>query len=168
MADTNSAALPFAALSQMSIEELMNVQVNVGTLGGSQFRKVPAAVTTISSEDIRDSGARNLDELLEIYVPDLLYLRHNWEEDHIGFRGIVGDEDNKFLLLVNGMVMNNFVHAGAISERDLGMLGDIQEVQVVRGPGSAVYGAGALIGVIDIKTFDGTTFHGTEATVRAG
>ena len=56
---------------------------------------------------------------------------------------------------VNGKVMNNFVHAGSIRERDLAMLGDIREIQVVRGPGSAVYGAGALPGVIDIRTFDG-------------
>lgn len=163
-ADTNS----IEALSTMSIEELMNVKVSAATLGGSDLRRAPAAITTITSADIRDSGARNLDELLEIYVPNSLYLRHSWEEDHFGIRGIIGDEDNKFLLLVNGRVMNNFVHAGAISERDLGLLGDIQEIRVVRGPGSAVYGAGALIGVIDIKTFDGTTFHGTEATVRAG
>lgn len=167
-AGTNSTMIPLETLSQMSIEELMTVHVDVGTLGGAEFRKVPAAVTTINSDDIRDSGARNLDELLEIYVPDLLYLRHSWEENHLGFRGVIGDEDNKFLLLVNGKVMNNFVHAGAISERDLDMLGDIQEIQVVRGPGSAVYGAGALLGVIDIKTFDGTTFHGTEITARAG
>jgi outer membrane receptor for ferrienterochelin and colicins len=156
------------AVSEMSLDELVKVQVAVGTLGGSELREVPATVTTITSRDIKQSGARNLDELLEIYVPNMLYLRHNWGSDHIGFRGIIGDQDNKFLILVNGRVMNNFVHDGAVSERDLAMLGDIKEIQVIRGPGSAVYGAGALIGVIDIKTFDGTTFNGTEVTVRAG
>ena len=155
-------------VSQMSLEELVNVQVGIGTLTGSELREVPATVTTITSQDIKESGARNLNELLEIYVPNMLYLRHNWESDHIGIRGIIGDEDNKLLILVNGKVMNNFAHAGAISERDLVMLGDIKEIQVIRGPGSAVYGAGALIGVIDIRTFDGTTFNGTEVTARAG
>jgi iron complex outermembrane receptor protein len=155
-------------VSQMSLEELVNVQVGIGTLTGSEMRQVPATVTTITSQDIKESGARNLNELLEIYVPNMLYLRHNWESDHIGIRGIIGDEDNKFLILVNGKVMNNFVHAGAISERDLAMLGDIKEIQVIRGPGSAVYGAGALIGVIDIRTFDGNTFNGTEVSARAG
>jgi outer membrane receptor protein involved in Fe transport len=169
LAQTNSAPISEARrLSEMSLEDLVNMQVGVGSLTGSELREVPATVTTITSEDIKESGARNLNELLEIYVPNMLYLRHNWEASHIGFRGIIGDEDNKFLLLVNGKVMNNFVHAGAISERDLPMLGDIQEIRVVRGPGSAVYGAGALIGVIDIKTYDGATFNGTEATARAG
>jgi outer membrane receptor protein involved in Fe transport len=155
-------------VSQMSLEELVNVQVGIGTLAGTDLREVPATVTTITREDIKESGARNLDELLEIYVPNMLYLRHNWESDHIGIRGIIGDVDNKFLILVNGRVMNNFVQAGAISERDLSMLGDIKEIQVIRGPGSAVYGAGALIGVIDIRTFDGTTFNGTEVSARVG
>jgi outer membrane receptor protein involved in Fe transport len=155
-------------VSEMSLEQLINVQVEIGTLGGSELRAVPASVTTITAQDIKDSGARNLNELLEIYVPNMLYLRHNWEADHIGIRGIIGDVDNKFLILVNGKVMNNFVHAGALSERDLSTLGDIREIQVIRGPGSAVYGAGALIGVIDIRTFDGNTFNGTEISARAG
>ncbi|HWD93659.1 MAG TPA: TonB-dependent receptor [Verrucomicrobiae bacterium] len=155
-------------VSEMSLEDLVKVQVAVGTLAGSEIREVPATITTITSQDIKESGARSLDELLEIYVPNMLYLRHNWGSDHIGFRGIIGDQDNKFLILVNGKVMNNFSQEGAITERDLSLLGDIKEIQVIRGPGSSVYGAGALIGVIDIRTFDGTTFNGTEATVRAG
>lgn len=166
-ADTHETAEE-QTVAEMSLEDLVKVQVGAGTLSGSGLREVPATLTTITSQDIKDSGARNLDELLEIYVPNMLYLRHSWGSDHIGFRGIVGDEDNKFLILVNGRVMNNFVQAGALSERFLPMLGDIKEIQVIRGPGSAVYGAGALIGVIDIRTFDGTTFNGTEATVRAG
>jgi len=168
LADTNTVAQPAKSLYDMSIEELVNVEVHVRKLcdGGYELRKVPASVTTITSEDIRDSGARNLNELLEIYVPNLLYLRQSWEASQIGMRGVV--EGDNYLLLVNGKVMNNFVHAGSLSERDLTMLGDIEEIQVVRGPGSAVYGAGALSGVIDIKTFDGTTFHGTQVTTQAG
>jgi len=155
-------------LLDLSILELQQVRVSAGTLEGAERREVPASITIISSEEIRESGARNLNELLEIYVPNELYLRHNWEASHIGIRGVIGDVDNKYLILVNGRVMNNFAHAGALSERDLNLLGDIKEVQVIRGPGSAVYGAGALIGVIDIKTFDGTSFTDTEITVKAG
>jgi iron complex outermembrane receptor protein len=171
-ADTNqsmkSADASLDKAIEMSLSELQQVQVTAGSLDGSELRKAPATITTITSQEIRDSGARNLNELLEIYVPNLLYLRHNWEASHIGIRGAIGDVDNGFLILVNGRVMNNYVHAGALSERDLNLLGDIKEIQVVRGPGSAVYGAGALIGVIDIRTFNGESFQGTEATVTAG
>ncbi len=163
---TNSS--PSGQLSDLSLEQLVNVQVDIGTLGTAELRKVPASVTTITAQDIKESGARNLNELLEIYVPDLLYLRHNWEADHVGIRGVISDTENQYLLLVNGKVMNNLVHAGSLSEHDLVMLGDIKEVRVISGPGAAVYGAGALAGVIDIETFDGNTFKGTEATARVG
>jgi iron complex outermembrane receptor protein len=155
-------------LQDMSLDELLQVKVSTGTLGGSERRKVPATVTTITQGDIDNSGARDLFELLEIHVPNLLYLRHSWEGSHIGLRGIISDRENKYLLIVNGKVMNELTHAGAVTERDLMTLGDIEEVRVVRGPGAAVYGAGAISGVIEIKTFDGKSFRGTEATIRAG
>jgi outer membrane receptor protein involved in Fe transport len=157
-----------SSLIDLSLADLQQVRVTAGTLDETERRTSPVTITTITSQDIRDSGARNLNELLEIYVPNMLYLRHNWEASHIGIRGVIGDVDNSYLLLVNGKVMNHVAHAGALSERDLDLLGDIKEIQVVRGPGSAVYGAGALIGVIDIRTFNGTTFNGTEVTARAG
>lgn len=157
-----------ATLADLSFEQLLETRVTSATLTGSDRRRVPANITTITHEDIRDSGANDLFELLEMYVPNLLYLSHNYEATHIGFQGIISDRDNKYLLLVNGKVMNQLTHAGALSERDLRMLGDIREIQVVRGPASAVYGAGAIAGVIDIRTFDGTNFKGTEVTSKVG
>src|SRR5205809_4713308 len=68
-----------AGLGELTLEQLINVPVTAGTLGGSELRRVPASVTIITHEEIEDSGARNLNELLEIYVPELLYLDQNWE-----------------------------------------------------------------------------------------
>ena len=75
---------------------------------------------------IRKSGARSVLDLLEMYVPNMHYLPHHWEPRHIGIRGIIGDREDKYLLLVNGKVMNEKTHLGAMSERDLPMLGDIR------------------------------------------
>ncbi len=69
-AETNNDSLN--KVMDMSLSELQQVEVTAGTLDQTELRKVPATVTTITSEDIRDSGARNLDELLEIYVPNML------------------------------------------------------------------------------------------------
>lgn len=157
-----------ASLIDLSLEELLKVNVTTGTLGGTERRKIPATLTTITHQDIKSSGARDLFELLEVHVPNLLMSRHVWEASHIGIRGIMSERDNKYLLLVNGKVMNELTHAGAFSERDLMTLGDIEEVRVIRGPGAAVYGAGAISGVIEIKTFNAKTFIGTEGTIRAG
>jgi len=156
-------------LTQMSLEELMNVQVaSSASLTKTTKRLTPAAVTTITQEDIQASGARNLDELLDIYVPNFEYIRHPWEFQHAGLRGIIADRDPKYLLLVNGRMMNEIAHQGALSERDLPMLTDIHHVEVIRGPGSAMYGPGAISMVINIITESAKTFEGTEVTGRLG
>jgi outer membrane receptor protein involved in Fe transport len=71
-------------------------------------------------------------------------------------------------MLVNGRVMNERTHYGALTERDLVLTGDILDIDVVRGPGSATYGPGAVMGVISQTTYNGLTFQGSEVKVRQG
>jgi iron complex outermembrane receptor protein len=156
-------------LTQLSIEDLMNIEIHsTATLTKTAPRLVPAAVTTITAEQIQASGARSLYELLDIYVPNLEWLRHHWEADVLGLRGIINDRNDKFLLLVNGRNMNQRTHFGALSELDLVLLSDIHHIDVVRGPGSALYGPGAVSMVINIVTYSAQTFQGTETTARVG
>ena len=163
------AQKPSDGLLDMSVEDLMKVEiVSTATLTKTQARLVPAAVTTITKEEIQGSSARSLFELLDIYVPNLQWAHNQWEADNLGLRGIMNDRDDKYLLLVNGRVMNEHTHYGAISERDLVMLGDIHHIDVIRGPGSALYGPGAIAMVIDIVTDNANTFQGTEVSARAG
>jgi iron complex outermembrane receptor protein len=131
-------------------------------------RLAPAAVTTITEEQIQASGARSLFELLDIYVPNLQWMRHHWEADVMGLRGIIGDRNDKYLLLVNGRVMNERTHMGVVSEQDMVLLRDIHHIDIVRGPGSALYGPGAVSMVINIVTNNAETFQGTEITSRLG
>ncbi|MFA5252580.1 MAG: TonB-dependent receptor [Phycisphaerae bacterium] len=154
---------------EMPLEKLMEVEVvSTATLTETKQRLVPAAVTTITAEQVRSSGARSLYELLDIYVPNLQWSRQHWENDQLGLRGIISDRNDKFLLLVNGRNMNDRTHAGVVTELDQVMLGDIHHVDVIRGPGSAMYGPGAVSMVINIITYNSDTFQGTEVTTRLG
>lgn len=154
---------------EMSLEELMKVEVvSTATLTQTKRRLVPSAVTTITAEQIRSSGARSMYELLDIYVPNLQWSRHHWENDQLGLRGIISDRNDKFLLLVNGRYMNDRTHAGVVTELDQVLLRDIHHIDVVRGPGSALYGPGAVSMVINIITYSSDTFQGTEVTTRLG
>lgn len=156
-------------LFDMSLEQLMEVRIDsVATITTTSPRLVPSAVTTITEEQIQASGARHLFELLDIYVPNLQWIRNHWEVDNLGLRGIMSDKEDKYLLLVNGRVMNERVHIGAITERDLTNLRDIHHIDIIRGPGSAMYGPGAVAMVINIITHNAETFQGTEITTRAG
>jgi iron complex outermembrane receptor protein len=132
-------------------------------------RKTPAAVTRIDSDMIWDSGARRLTELLDIYVPNTQIVKHHFSFEHLTPRGLVSDLEDKYLFQVNGKTMNHQTITGAFSEiRDLPLLGDIHHVDFIRGPGSALYGPGAISGVVSVVTHDATTFEGTDATLRQG
>jgi len=156
-------------LLNMSLEELMDMPVDVsGSLTGSSRRLNPSTVTTLTQEDIRRSGARDLDELLDIYIPNFQRMHEYWETRKSGLRGINSDRDDKYLILVNGRVMNEHTRFGALSERDLPMMSDIDHVDVIRGPGSALYGPGGLAMVINIVTESFKTFEGTQVTTRVG
>ena len=153
----------------LSLEELMNIAVDpTASLTVTSRKMAPGSVTTITREDIEAANARRLDELLDIYVPNLEIFRSHWEQQNMGLRGIVGDRDDKYLLLVNGRVMNEKTHYGAAMERDFPMLGDIHHIDIVRGPGSALYGPGAVSMVINIVTYNADTFKGTEVTGALG
>ncbi len=71
----------------MSIEQLMDLEIESATsLTGRSARLAPAAMTTITQDRIRASGARSLFELLDIYAPNLQWIRHYGESDHRGLR----------------------------------------------------------------------------------
>ena len=117
---------------------------------------------------IQASGARSVDELLDIYVPNFQLVRHPHGGMHAGLRGFMSDRDDKWLLLVNGRIMNERTSHGVVSERDLVMLDDIHHIDVVRGPGSAVYGPGAVAMVVNIITENADTFQGSKLTTKVG
>ncbi len=158
----------YATLDDATLASLSKISVSAATLTEIESNKVPASVTHITRKMIEESGSRNLDELLEIYVPNLMTLDHHGSGQHVGIRGIISDLDNKMLLLVNGRVMNEKAVFGAVTERYLSLLGDIDYIDVIRGPGAAIFGPGAISGVIDIHTLDSKSFEGAEVTLRAG
>jgi len=152
----------------LPLEEAYELEVICSaSLTEASKRLTPAAVTTITREQIDRSAARSLDELLEIYVPGFQILTKD-TANLIGIRGIISDRNNKFLLLVNGINMNNLTSGDISSERFLSLLGDIERIDVVRGSGSAIYGPGAIAGVISIRTYNSRTFEGTDVQVRQG
>jgi len=148
--------------------ESEDILTTSATLTESAKRYVPSAMTVITKEMILSSGARRLDDLLEIYVPNFQTIRHFFQGVHAGLRGIISDNDDRFLLLVNGRILNLRTAMGAISERDLVMLDDIHHIDIVRGPGSAIYGPGAVAMVINIITETANTFQGSKLTTKVG
>lgn len=139
-------------LFDMSLDELMDVEIYVpATLTEKDPLKVPASVTVITAEEIARTPARNILDLIEIYVPGALYMNHSVGPVP-GIRGIIADRPYKFLVNLNGININIKAHYGARLELLNWDLNDIQRIEIVRGPGSVTYGPGAIGGVINIFT----------------
>ncbi|MGD0390639.1 MAG: TonB-dependent receptor [Tepidisphaeraceae bacterium] len=155
--------------SNLSIEELLNVQVFIPAgLTATDARHLPVDVTDLDARDIQESGSRDLNQLLEDYVPNAQFMLHNQLGPHLGFDGIISDREDKYLYQVNGISENNTTLMGADIERDLPLMGDIRTVDVVTGPASATLGSGALVGAIDVEPFSGLTYQGADVNFRQG
>jgi outer membrane receptor protein involved in Fe transport len=156
----DTTELSLDELQSLDLEQLLKMNVGVGNLTKSNALTTPASVTTITEEDIRLTPARNIMDLLEVYVLGASFVIHS-EGLHPGIRGIISDRNYKFLMLVNGKVMNQNAHGGVTTELEDWDLSDIAQIDVLRGPGSVTYGPGAIAGVISITTKNARKFSGT-------
>jgi len=130
--------------------------------------KAPAVATVITAEDIQNMGAADIDEALET-VPGLHVTRDpfGYQPAYI-FRGIYSKFNPQVLMLINGVPITNLFHG----DRGLiwgGMpIHSVARIEVIRGPGSAVYGADAFAGTINVITKSYDDIGGTQAGVRLG
>ena len=153
-------------LLTMSLDELINIEIDTGTLTGISAFKVPVARTVITADDIAVTPARTIMDLLEVYVPGATFVNHD-QGLRFGFRGIIGDQNFHYLLLVNGKNMNLKVSEGPFAEILNRDLNDIQKIEIIRGPGSVTYGPGAIGGVINIITHNVKTSDGLKIGLEA-
>jgi outer membrane receptor protein involved in Fe transport len=137
---------------EMPLTKLMAVEIDVpATITEKDPFKTPASVTVITAEDIAVTPARNILDLMEIYVPGMLYMNHSMGPTP-GIRGIIADRQYKFLVNVDGINVNIKSTYGARLELLNWELSDIDRIEIIRGPGSVTYGPGAIGGVINIYT----------------
>ncbi len=152
---------PFLSLS---LKELMAIDVTISTNSPQSLAKAPAVVSVITADDIRATGATNLTEILQS-IPGV-YIRSNL----FGFRPLVtfrGATGNHTLLMVNGAPIKDLVWASGIFWKGL-PTSMIERVEIVRGPGSAVFGSDASAGVINVITKTAGVIDHAEAGMRAG
>ncbi len=148
----------------LSLEELMDVEVTISTNSKQTVAKAPAVVTVVTAEDIKATGATNLADILE-GVPGI-HVRYS----HFANRPLVqfrGANATQTLLMVNGASIRDLMWGFGIFWKGL-PVSMIERVEIIRGPGSALYGADASAGVINVITKTAGKIESTEAGVRAG
>jgi iron complex outermembrane receptor protein len=151
-------------LLSLSVEDVMAVKVKISTHTEKTLSKAPSVVSVITADDIKDTGAANLTEILQT-VPGI-YVRNNLFgfRPHVTFRGAATTHT---LIMVNGVPMKDLVWSSGIFWKGLAT-NMIERVEIIRGPGSAQFGSDASAGVINIITKTAGRIGQSEAGVRAG
>ena len=173
MALTVTWAAGIYATPQSDEEELALVYgdksfVSIASGSRQPIARAPSVATVVTAEDIAAIGAADLDEVLET-VPGMHVARSPLGYNPIYIiRGISTQYNPQVLMLVNGIPITGVIF-GDRSNIWGGMpVENIARIEVMRGPGSALYGADAFSGVINVITKTAADLNGTELGVRAG
>src|SRR6266849_1318141 len=138
-----------ADLTDRSLEDLMNIEVTSVSKKGQKLSHTAAAIFVISQEDIRRSGSTNIPDLLRL-VPGMDVAQINGSTWAISARGFNGQFSNNLLVMVDRRIVYTATFAGVFWDTLDLPLEDIERIEVIRGPGGAIWGANAVNGVISI------------------
>lgn len=149
-ATTARAADGGGDLARLSIEELANVEIVSVSKHPEPLSQAAASVFVISGDDIRRSGAQSLPEALRL-APNLNVQRVDALDYGISARGLNGFESsNKLLVMIDGRSVYSPFFAGVEWSQLQPDLPDIDRIEVISGPGGALWGANAVNGVINV------------------
>jgi len=145
--------MDLARIRQLSMEELMSVDVTTVTGVAQEWFKTPAAMTVITAEDIRRSGLTSLPEVLRL-VPGMFVGQQTSSFWRIGTRGFLGASlpAPRNLVLIDGRAVYDPLWGGVFWDAQQIPLADIRRIEVIRGPGPMLWGPNAVNGVINVVT----------------
>jgi iron complex outermembrane receptor protein len=162
-----AAELSAASKARETGDDLFEEQIVTAGVRASSESKAPASLTVIGEDEIRMSGAATVPEILR-RVPGIDVAEMDPSDTNISIRGFNRRVSNKVLVLVDGRsVYQDFLGDTLWPLLDVAVQ-DISRIEVIRGPGSALYGANAFAGVINIITKIGDESQGARAFLLAG
>ncbi len=166
----------FEDFDELSLGDLLDVPVSIASGRSQSLEQAPAVVSVVTAEDIRHLGLRTLEDALEI-VPGFEVLTDSVGRDVIIVRGLKESVSGPFavssaaasvLILFNGHRLNSNLDGGSTGVNLDIPLYNVYKIEIIRGPGSALFGSNAFVGVINILTYTSENFDGIEANVEAG
>jgi outer membrane receptor for ferrienterochelin and colicins len=156
-------------LTELSLEELMQKEFADPTVFSAskieqKSTEAPASVTIINSQEIKRYGYRTLADVLQSVQG--FHISYDRNYSFLGTRGVsLGDFNGRILLLVDGHRVNNNLTDGAFIGTEFILDVDlIERVEIIRGPGSVLYGNNAFFGVINVITRNGKSVNGAEVS----
>jgi len=154
----------------MTIEQLLEVEVtSTASKFSQEVTRAPAAVTFVTADEIKLHGYRTLAEILSSVRG--LYTSYDRNYTYVGVRGFArpGDYNTRVLLLIDGHRLNEPTYDMAPIGTDFPLdVSLIDRVEVIRGPGSSLYGTSAFFAVINVLTKGGAAHAGRRVDTSVG
>lgn len=151
------------SLGSMSLEELMAVEVFSAAKRPTSAYETAAAITVITSDDLRRNGITTLVDALE-WVPGVQFQRLNASNTAVGIRGFSGVLSDKLLVLIDGRSIYSLFYSGVYWDEHVLPIEDIERIEIIRGPGGTLWGANAVNGVINVVTREASETLGWRAS----
>lgn len=167
LSTTALAASDSDELLSMSLDELTNIEVTSVSKKAEKASEAAAAIFVVTDEDIKRSGATSIPEALRI-VPGLHVARTGTYQWALSSRGFTTQFANMLLVMIDGRSIYSPLFSGVWWDVQDVMLEDIDRIEVIRGPGSTLWGANAVNGIINIITKKAADTQGGLASVMYG
>lgn len=165
LAGTLAQAQNVDDLGEMSLEDLLNVKTSVASKSEKTTRQSPGIITVISKDEIKKMGARDLIDILQT-VPGFTFAHDTQGVVGLAVRGSWANE-GKYSLMVDGQEMNEILYS-SVQFGNHYPVDHINRIEIIRGPGSAIYGGYAELAVIHVITDKGSDINGARATYTYG
>ncbi|MBI3193508.1 MAG: TonB-dependent receptor [Ignavibacteriae bacterium] len=152
-----------------SLDSLLNIKVSTAAKYWQTSSEAPASVTIVTSKQLERYGYSTLEEVLRSVRG--FYTSYDRNYSYVGVRGFSRptDYNDRILLLVNGHTMNDNVYGSVLIGNDLPIdLRSLERIEIVRGPGSALYGTGAMFAVINLITKKGKDVDALKLSTEFG
>ncbi len=154
-------------LKELSVDQLLDIHVTSVSKRSEPLSGAPASIYVISADAIRRSGATTLPEALRL-APNLQVARADSVQYAISARGFNNAIGNKLLVLVDGRTIYTPLFSGVFWDQQDILLEDIDRIEVISGPGAALWGANAVNGVINVITRSAQDTQGTLINAYGG
>lgn len=147
----------------LTIEELMDLKITTVLKKQDTLFETPAAITVLTSEDIRRSGHQSIPEVLRM-VPGIHVAKIDSSSWAISARGFNSIYSEKLLVLIDGRSLYTPLFSGVYWDIQDLMLEDVEQIEIIKGPGGTLWGTNAVNGIINIITKKTQDTQGTLVT----
>ena len=157
----------FVDIEDLSLEALLQMTVAIAAGKVQSLEEAPGIVSVINAEEIRRMGARTLEDVLQI-VPGFEVLTDSLGRDRIIVRGLRATGGENVLILFNGHRLNEGITGGATAINLDIAVDNLERIEIIRGPGSALFGTNAFAGVINLIPYTADSFAGARLSAAGG